>query len=93
MFEVEFASSILGQHLIILFSWKGRFSEYQEMEDDADTEQVTNAAILTLGIFQVNYFRSHISWSPASDEHEVFVSTLSQAKVSNYTVIVSLFSQ
>jgi hypothetical protein len=48
--EVELASSVLCQHIIVLPSWEGGFPEDQKMEYDANTKEVTNAAILSLGV-------------------------------------------
>ena len=63
------------------------------MEDDSNTEQVTDSSVFTFGVFEINNLRSHISWSSTSNKHEFFLHFLSKTKISNNTVKISLLSQ
>ena len=63
------------------------------MEDDSNTEQITDSSVFAFGVLEIDNFRSHVSWSSASNKHELFLHFLSKAKISNYTVKISLLPQ
>jgi len=63
------------------------------MEYHSHAEQITNWTIFGFQILKVNYFWGDIAWSSTSNKHVVFIGILSQTKVSNDAIVVTLFSQ
>jgi hypothetical protein len=57
------------------------------MEDEAKTEDIANGIIFGFHIFDVDYFRSNISWSPTTNEEVLLsLSKLSQSKICDDTL-------
>lgn len=60
----------------------------EDVEDESQTEDITNRLILRLHVLQVDDLRGHVAWSAASHEEILLrVGKLSKPEVSNHAVI------
>ena len=93
MFIVDIATSVLREDFIVLSPRERGFPESYHMEDNSNTENITDGTVLGFQIFEVDYFWSYVAWSSASHEHVLLVAILSQSEISNNTVVVSIFPE
>lgn len=86
--EVEAARPVLIENLVVGFSFEEALAEDEEVEDEAQTENIANRRVLRLHILYVYHLRCHVARSPASHEEVLLgISKLSEAVVRNNTVV------
>jgi hypothetical protein len=92
--KVDFAVSVLGKNLVILFARERRPAESKQVENDSHAKQVTDGLILSLEVFQIHHFRSHVTRSSTTHEKvRVILAVLSQTEICNNAIIVIFLSK
>jgi hypothetical protein len=92
--EVDVAGSVLAQDFVVGGSGEGASPEQEEVEDQAQTEEVANGLVFGFHVLDVDDFRGNVSGGAASDEQVLADGgELGQAEVSDDAVEVSFLSE
>ena len=88
--EVEPAILVLVENFIEGLAGEGRLAEGEDVEDDAQAEEIACCRVDCLIAFQVSDFRGHVPWGPATHEHQLPTRTLGQSEVSDHALAIGL---
>ena len=67
-FEGDVAGSVLREDVVVGFSGEGTDSEQHEVEDESETEHVTDWFVFGFHVFDVDNFRGHVAGGAATHE-------------------------
>jgi hypothetical protein len=91
--EVDVASTVLSQYLVIGLSRERWITHQKDMEDYSQTEDIANRVALSFEVFEIHNFRRDVARRAASNEQILgFISPCRQAKISNNTIIVTILT-
>lgn len=86
-FERDIACSVLGQNFVVCFSRESADAKQQDVEDEPQTEHITNGVVFSLHVLNVNDFRSHVPRGTTPHEQILLsIRKLSQTKVSYHAL-------
>jgi hypothetical protein len=88
--EIELAILVLLEHFVESLAGEGRLAQSEDVEDDADAEQVAGDGVGSFAVLEVGDLGSHVAGSPAAQEHQFPRCPLGQSEVRNHALAAGL---